>query len=159
MTIESIWEGNGQTFGAAACMIAVNVDRKTGVVKVDQSVTYLAPGKILQRDIVEGQMDGAFAMGVGMALFEEIPQYEDGGSDGRWNLNRYHVALVGDCAIHRGEKVIYPPEAPDVPARGVAEVTMCSIAPAIANAVAHAIGTRFRSLPISPDKVRAALTA
>ena len=104
-------------------------------------------------------MDGSFAMGVGYALLEEIPQFEDGGADGRWNLNRYHVALARDCAIHDVEKVILPPESPDAPARGIAEVSMCPIAPAVANAVAHATGRRFRSLPITADKVRAAQIA
>jgi CO/xanthine dehydrogenase Mo-binding subunit len=156
-TVESMWEGNGQTFGAAACLIAVEVDRRSGEIRVLEGVHFLAPGRILQRDIVEGQMDGCFAMGVGQALLEELPPFEEGVSDGKWNLNRYHVPLVRDCAIHAVEKVILPPESPDAPARGIAEVAMCPVPPAIANAVAHAIGKRFYALPITPDKVRAAL--
>lgn len=158
-TVESMWEGNGQTFGASACLIAVEVDRRSGEVRVVAGVQFLAPGRVLQRDIVEGQMDGCFAMGVGQALLEELPPFEQGASDGKWNLNRYHVPLVRDCAIHALEKVILPPESADAPARGIAEVAMCPVPPAIANAVAHAIGKRFYALPISPDKVRAALSA
>ncbi len=157
-TVESLWEGNGQTFGASACLVAVDVDRRTGDVSVREAVHFLAPGRILQRDLLEGQMDGSFAMGVGFALLEDIPPFEDGGADGTWNLHRYHVALARDCALGRVEKVILPPESPDAPARGIAEVAMLPIAPAIANAVAHATGVRFRALPITPDKVRAALT-
>jgi CO/xanthine dehydrogenase Mo-binding subunit len=157
-TVESMWEGNGQTFGAAACLIGVEVDRRSGEVRVVEGVHLLAPGRILQRDIVEGQMDGCFAMGVGQALLEDLPPFEQGASDGKWNLNRYHVPLVRDCAIHNVEKIILPPESPNAPARGMAEVAMCPIAPAIGNAVAHAIGKRFYALPITPDKVRAALS-
>ena len=156
-TVESMWEGNGQTFGASACLLAVEVDRRTGEVTVEEGVHLLAPGRILVRDLVEGQMEGSFAMGVGFALLESLPPYEDGASDGRWNLNRYHVPLSGDCALHRVEKIILPPESPDAPARGIAEVAFCSVAPAIANAVAHATGKRFHGLPITPDAVRAAL--
>ena len=156
-TVESIWEGNGQTIGASACMVGVQVNRRTGEIVVTEGVHYLAPGRILQRELVEGQMDGAFAMGVGHALLEDLPPFEDGPSNGRWNLNRYHVALAKDCAIGRIEKVILPPESPDAPARGIAEVVLCPVAPAIANAVFHAIGKRFRDLPITPDMVRAAL--
>ena len=104
-------------------------------------------------------MDGAFAMGVGHALLEDLPPFEEGPSNGRWNLNRYHVALARDCAIGRIEKIILPPESPDAPARGIAEVVLCPVAPAIANAVAHAIGKRFHDLPITPEKVRAELGA
>jgi CO/xanthine dehydrogenase Mo-binding subunit len=156
-TVESMWEGNGQTFGAAACLVGVTVDRRTGDVQVVDGVHFLAPGRVLVQQFVEGQMDGAFAMGVGIALLESLPAYEDGASDGKWNLNRYHVPLAGDCAIHRMEKVILPPESPDVPARGIAEVAMCPVPPAIANAVAHATGKRLYTLPITPDTVRAAL--
>ena len=158
-TVESIWEGNGQTFGACACLVGVQVNRRTGEVIVTEGAHYLAPGRILQRDLVEGQMDGAFAMGVGHALLEDLPPFEEGPSNGRWNLNRYHVALARDCAIGRIEKIILPPESPDAPARGIAEVVLCPVAPAIANAVAHAIGKRFHDLPITPEKVRAELGA
>jgi len=157
-TVESMWEGNGQTFGASACLIGAEVDRATGVVRVVEGVHLLAPGRVLVRDFVEGQMEGAFAMGIGYALLENLPPYEQGASDGKWNLNRYHVALSGDCAIHAVEKIILPPESPDAPARGIGEVVLSPVAPAVANAVAHATGVRFRSIPITPDAVRAAWT-
>lgn len=156
-TVESMWEGNGQTFGAAACLLGVEVDRRRGDVKVVEGVHFIAPGRVLVREFVEGQMDGSLAMGIGITLLEGLPPYEDGASDGKWNLNRYHVPLAGDCAVGRIEKVILPPESPDAPARGVAEVAMCPVAPAIGNAIAHAIGKRFHALPITPDAVRAAL--
>ena len=157
MTVESIWEGNGQTFGASACLVAVTVNRKTGEIKVVEGVHYLAPGKVLQREMVEGQMDGAFAMGVGHALLENLPAFEDGPTTGRWNLDRYHVALAGDSALGKIEKVILPPESETAPARGIAEVVLNPVAPAIANAVTHAIEVRFRDLPITAEKVRNAL--
>ncbi len=155
-TVESIWEGNGQNFGASACLASVAVNRRTGEVTLQEAVHYIGPGKVLQQDLMEGQLDGCFAMGVGQALTEDIPTFEDGGGNGRWNLHRYHVPLSGDVALGRVEKVILPPESDDAPARGIAEVGMVAVAPAIANAVAHATGVRFRSLPITPAKVREA---
>lgn len=155
-TVESIWEGNGQNYGATACLAAVTVDRKTGNVRVEEAVLYNAPGKVLQRDLVEGQYDGSWAMGVGQALLEDLPPYEGGAGDGLWNLNRYHVPLVADIALGKVEKVDLPAESDDAPARGIAEVAMVAVAPAIANAVSHATSVRFRSLPLTPAKVRAA---
>ncbi len=155
-TTESVWEGNGQNFSAAGALTAVKVNRKTGEVRLVQGVHFLAPGSILQQDLLEGQMEGGWAMGVGHCLFEELPIGPKGAADGSWNLNRYHVALAGDCAIHNVEKVIIPPDKEDPSPRGIAEVVMNPLAPAIANAIAHATGQRFRSLPITPAKVRAA---
>ena len=158
VTVESIWEGNGQTFGASACLVAVEVNQTTGDVRVVEGVHLLAPGRILQRDLVEGQMEGAFTMGVGHALYEDLPPFEDGPSSGRWNLDRYHVALAGDSGIGRIEKIILPPESPDAPARGIAEVVLNPVTPAVANAVTHAIGIRFHDLPITPEKIRSSQT-
>ncbi|MEJ8573993.1 xanthine dehydrogenase family protein molybdopterin-binding subunit [Microbaculum marinum] len=155
-TVESTYEGNGQSFGACACLASVTVNRRTGEVRLDEAVHYLGPGKVRQQDLLEGQLDGCFAMGLGQALLEDIPAYEDGGGDGLWNLHRYNVPLARDVGLGRVEKVILPPESDDAPARGIAEVGMIPIPPAIANAVAHATGVRFRQLPITPERVRAA---
>jgi CO/xanthine dehydrogenase Mo-binding subunit len=157
-TTESMWEKDGQSFAAAGAITAVKVNRKTGVIRLVKGVHLLAPGTIVQLDLLEGQMDGGWAMGVGHALLEELPADQSGGATGRWNLNRYRVALSGDCAIHDVEKIIIPPDSEDPSPRGIAELVTTPLAPAIANAVAHATGQRFRSLPITPEKVRKAWT-
>ncbi len=154
-TVASIWEGNGQELGATACLAAVRVDRRTGEVRLDEAVQYIGPGKVLQKDLMEGQLEGAFAMGVGQALLEDLPAYEEGAGDGTWNLHRYHVPLSGDLALGRVETVVLPPESDKAPARGIAELAMVAVAPAIANAVSHATGVRFRRLPLTPERVRA----
>lgn len=154
-TTESMWEENGQTLAAGGAIAAVKVDRKTGAIRLVNGVHILAPGTILQQDLVEGQMDGGWAMGVGHTLLEELPADADGAANGKWNLDRYHVALSADCAIHDVEKIFIPPDPADPIPRGIAEIVTITVGPAIANAVAHAIGHRFRSLPITPNKVRA----
>jgi len=155
-TVESIWEGNGQNYGATGCLAAVKVNRESGEVFLDQAVLYIGPGKVLQQDLLEGQLDGCFAMGVGQTLLENLPTYEGGAGNGHWNLHRYHVPLSGDVALGRVEKVILPPESDDAPARGIAELGMLAVPPAISNAVSHATGVRFRRLPITAEDVRAA---
>lgn len=154
-TVESMYHRSGQTLGAAAAVVAVEVNRKTGVPRVVQGIHLAAPGRLIVPALVEGQMEGSWAMGVGHALLEELPAYEDGGSIGTWNLNRYQVALAGDCAIAATEKVILPPESPDAPARGMGEVALNCVPPAVANAIAHATGRHFRELPITAEKIRA----
>jgi len=154
-TTESMWEQNGQSLAAAGAITAVKVNRKTGAVRLVKGVHLLAPGTIVQQDLLEGQMDGGWAMGVGHALLEELPADASGAANGKWNLNRYHVALSADCAIHDVEKILIPPDSEDPSPRGIAELVLTPVPPAISNAVTHAIGHRFRSLPITPDKVRA----
>ncbi len=155
-TVESIWEGNGQEYGGSACLASVRVDRKTGEVRLEEAVHLTGAGKVLQQDLVEGQLEGCFAMGVGQALLEYLPTYEGGAGDGLWNLHRYHVPLSADVALGRVETVILPPESNDAPARGISEVGLVPVAPAIGNAVSHATGVRFRQLPLTAEHVRAA---
>ena len=154
-TTESMWEENGQSFTAGGAIAAVKVDRTTGVVRLVRGVHILAPGTIIQQDLVEGQMDGGWAMGVGHTLLEELPANADGAANGKWNLDRYHVALSADCALHDVEKIFIAPDPVDPIPRGIAELVMITVGPAMSNAVTHAIGHRFRTLPITPDKVRA----
>jgi CO/xanthine dehydrogenase Mo-binding subunit len=154
-TTESMWEQNGQAFSAAGAITAVKVNRKTGAVRLVKGVHLLAPGTVIQQDLLEGQMDGGWAMGVGHALLEELPAEANGAANGKWNLNRYHVALSADCAIHDVEKILIPPDSADPSPRGIAELVLTPVPVAISNAVTNAIGHRFRSLPITPDKVRA----
>ena len=154
-TAESMWEKDGQSFAAAGAIVAVKVNRNTGVIRLVRGVHLLAPGNVVQQDLLEGQMEGGWAMGLGHALLEDLPADATGAANGTWNLNRYHVALSGDCAIHDVEKILIPPDSTDPSPRGIAELVMIPVPPAISNAVTHAIGHRFRSLPITPDKVRA----
>jgi CO/xanthine dehydrogenase Mo-binding subunit len=154
-TTESMWEQNGQAFAAAGAITAVKVNRKTGAINLLKGVHLLAPGTVIQQDLLEGQMDGGWAMGVGHALFEGLPADASGAGNGLWNLNRYHVALSCDCAIHDVEKVLIPPDADDPSPRGIAELVLTPVPAAISNAVTNATGHRFRSLPITPDRVRA----
>lgn len=157
-TTEALWAREGQTMSAAAFLVAVEVDTATGKVQVTDGVHYIAPGRVLQRALVEGQMDGGYAEGLGYALLEHLPVNDTGPSNGFWNLGQYQVPLAEDCAIGRIEKVILPAESANSPARGIAEAVSCPIAPAIVNAVSNAVGFRFRDLPITPQKVLAALS-
>ena len=79
-----------------------------------------------------------------------------GAGDGRWNLDRYHVALSADVPL--GRLNIRTLGGEDATAKGIAEAVLCPIAPAIGNAIAHATGRRFRSLPITTADIKEALS-
>jgi CO/xanthine dehydrogenase Mo-binding subunit len=96
-------------------------------------------------------------MGIGHALHEYLPLYEDGPGNGRWNFSRYRLPRAHDVAVWSQTGEVLPALSETDPPKGMAEVVMIAVVPAIANAVAHATGRRVRELPITPEKVLAAL--
>ena len=97
-------------------------------------------------------------MGIGHALKEYLPLYEGGPGDGTWNWNRYVLPRAKDVAAWKQTSELLPPLSDTDPPKGIAEVVMIPIVPAIANAIAHAIGKRFYELPITPEKILKALS-
>jgi CO/xanthine dehydrogenase Mo-binding subunit len=142
-------------YASSGALAAVEIDRRTGRVAVTAMQSSLDAGRIIQQDLVAGQSEGAVAMGIGYALLEDLPLLGDGAGSGRWNLDRYDVARWGDMPLGRIGLDLLP--AAEDTGKGIAEAVLCPIAPAIANAVAHATGRRFRDLPITPAKIRKAL--
>jgi CO/xanthine dehydrogenase Mo-binding subunit len=141
-------------FSPSATLVAVIIDNDTAQVTIDAVHSYLNAGTIHQPDLVSGQYQGGVAMGVGYALLENLPP--DKGGNGRWNLNRYHVALATDLPIERITLETLKP-IDNEPGRGIAEAVLCPVAPAIANAISSATGGTFEHLPITPKKIKQVL--
>jgi CO/xanthine dehydrogenase Mo-binding subunit len=112
---------------------------------------------MLVPDLVSSQIQGATASGIGLALHEQLPLYEDGPGDGTWNFNRYHLPRADEVAVWAQTADVLPPLSDTEPPKGMAEVAMIPIIPAILNGIAHAIGHRFRTLPVTPDRILEAL--
>jgi CO/xanthine dehydrogenase Mo-binding subunit len=135
----------------------VVIDTGTGNVSVLSHHSIYDCGTQIVPELVSGQVQGCLAMGIGHVLKEYLPLYEDGPGDGTWNWNRYELPTAKDVAVWTQTSEALPQLSDTDPAKGMAEVVMIAIVPAIANAVAHAIGKRFYALPITPKKVREAL--
>lgn len=150
----------GVTYYAAIGTIAeVAIDTATGQVELLDHHSILECGTPIVPELVSSQLQGGLAMGIGHALHEFLPLYEGGPGDGTWNFNRYTVPRARDVAVWAQSGELLPPLSPSDAPKGIAEVVMIAIVPAIANAVTHATGLRLRELPITPDKVLAALAA
>jgi CO/xanthine dehydrogenase Mo-binding subunit len=108
-------------------------------------------------EIVVGQAQGGFAMGVGYALLESLPLYEDGPGNGQWNLGQYLIARGSDLPLRDLEIEVLPPVTPDEPPKGMAEVVMIPVVPALLNAIHDATGHRFQSLPVTRAMLKGAL--
>jgi len=143
--LESL-DGDANRMSSYAAIVSVMVNRKTGEVRVDGADGFLDCGPPILEEIVQGQMNGAFAMGVGQALTESLSVGELFAGQGDWNLHLYHVPTAKDCAVGSTSFQILPPKQNEP--RGMSEVVFNPIPAAIVNAIADATGHRFRSLPV-----------
>ncbi|MCF3933756.1 molybdopterin-dependent oxidoreductase [Acuticoccus sp. M5D2P5] len=151
--------GNGDpmTNAASGCLVAVSVTEGTGAVEVVGLHSLLDAGRPIVPELVSGQQQGGLAMGLGHALMEELPLYEDGPGDGTWNFNRYKLPRAADVAVWAQTSEYLPPLADTDPPKGIAEAVMVPVIAATGNAIAHATGQRFYELPFTSDKIAKAL--
>ena len=145
-------------YSPMATFAEVSVDTATGAVSLMSHHSILECGTQIVPQLVSGQIQGGIAMGIGHALKEYLPLYEDGPGDGTWNWNRYELPRAKDVALWTQTAEILPPLSDTDAPKGIAEVVMIAVIPAIANAVAHAIGHRLYDLPITSEKIRGALS-
>ena len=135
----------------------VQVDPETGEIKVLRFTTAHDSGVVLNPVGYQGQVNGGFQHGLGYALMEELVV-----EDGRvttLSFGDYKMPTMADMPPL--ETVILPSEHGEGPynIRGIGEAPCIPVAPAVANAVADAVGVRIRDLPITAVKVYRGLTA
>ncbi|MDR7270797.1 CO/xanthine dehydrogenase Mo-binding subunit [Pelomonas saccharophila] len=143
-------------YAPSGVLVAVEIAPRSYAPRVVDVQLLVDAGKVIQPDLLMGQAQGGIAMGIGYALLEDLPLEAGGAGDGRWNLDRYHVALSADVPLARMS--ITPLPTTETTGKGIAEAVLCPIAPAIGNAIAHATGQRFRSLPITAADIEKALS-
>jgi len=135
----------------------VAVDRETGQVRVLDVLLVVATGTILNPIAHRGQLEGGFVFGLGSTLMEELT-IEDGRVT-TLNLGEYKLPTIADIPPLRLVCLDDEPNSGPFGAGSVGELANPGIGPAVANAVANAVGARIHSLPITAEKVLAALTA
>lgn len=141
-----------QSFGAH--FVEVRVDRELGRVRVARCVSVFDVGRVLNAKTARSQMQGGVVMGIGMALMERTVFDPRQGLVLNDNLGDYLVPVNADVPDIHVEFIDQPdPHFNVLGARGIGEIGITGVAPAIANAVYHATGRRIRDLPITPDKL------
>jgi xanthine dehydrogenase YagR molybdenum-binding subunit len=134
----------------------VSVDVETGVVKVDRMVAVQDMGLVINLKTAESQVLGALIMGITYGLYEEKVMDAATGAMLNPNMEFYRLAGLGDMPeflIH----IVTGKEQDDRGVIGLGEPPVVSPGAAISNAVANAIGTRVGALPLTPNRVLAAL--
>lgn len=134
----------------------VSVDTETGIVRINRMIAAQDCGLIIDTKTAESQVFGAFIMGICYSLYEEKIMDQQTGLMLNPNMEFYKLAGISDI----GEFIVHMMTGPGYDERGViglGEPPVISPGAAISNAVANAIGVRVPTLPLTPDKVLAAL--
>ncbi len=138
-------------FGYGAHLMELTVDTRLGTVKLDRLTAAHDVGKAINPLLVEGQIEGGAAQGIGMALMED---YIPGRTE---NLHDYLIPTFGDMPQVKSIIVEVPDLHGPYGAKGLGEHVLIPTAPAILNAIRDATGASVRHLPATPDKVLAAI--
>lgn len=134
----------------------ITVDTKTGKIVVDRIVAAHYVGRALNPRAVRGQVVGGVSFGIGFALTEDS-KYENGICQ-NVNFDKYRLMRVNQAPPVKVIAVEQDETTGPYGAIGIGEPPTLGPAPAIANALYNAIGIRLRDLPLTPDKVKAALS-
>jgi carbon-monoxide dehydrogenase large subunit len=149
--------GNG-FFVFAAQVAEVEVDELTGHVQVLEAWSVHDVGKAINPAATVGQVQGGFVQGLGYALTEELVWRE--GHLVNASLSGYKVPGARDVPVAIHPVLLEHPAGPGpFGAKGVAEVSLVGVAPAICNAIRHATGASVRQIPATGERVLRALLA
>jgi CO/xanthine dehydrogenase Mo-binding subunit len=162
ITVVRAYDFQAETFSYAASAAVVELDLELGAVRVLRYVVAADVGTVINPMLVEGQLAGAAAQGIGGALLEELP-YSDEGQPLATTFMDY--LLPSSLDVPPVEVILLPPsptEANPLGVRGAGEIGITGSGAAIANAVADALGQGgqdLRQLPLKPDRVLEMLQA
>jgi CO/xanthine dehydrogenase Mo-binding subunit len=138
-------------FGYGAHLVELEVDMALGTVRLDRLVAAHDVGRAINPMLVEGQVEGGVAQGIGMALMEN---YVPGRTE---NLHDYLIPTIGDMPAIETIIVEEPAAAGPFGAKGLGEHVLIPTAPAILNAIRDATGAVIHDMPATPDRVLAAI--
>jgi CO/xanthine dehydrogenase Mo-binding subunit len=137
----------------------VAVDSSTGQVTLLRLLTAQDVGRAINPDIVAGQAQGAAHQGIGYALYEDLQVDGETGSVLNGLFMDYRVPTSMDAPTSEVILVEEPDPSGPFGAKGAGEPGIIPTAPAIANAIFHATGASMTQLPMTPERVLAALRA
>jgi CO/xanthine dehydrogenase Mo-binding subunit len=153
-TKEGVFYGVGPSaFGTQAAQVLVDIE--TGQVEVERLIAVQNVGKIINYGGAYGQMEGGCIMGTGYALLEDLV-VEDG-KILTCSLENYLIPTSMDIPETEIKLLEIPEPFGPFGAVGIGEPSMMGTAPAIANAVSDALGKRMTEIPLTPERVLAAI--
>jgi len=143
--------------------VEVEVDTVTGEITIPRVLMYGDGGTVMNPDLFKGQLVGSFNRGLGYVLYEDMEyDMKTGKLKNNGLLVDYKMPTACEMPANAETTVkicdVYEPSGP-FGAKGIGEAALASVSAAISNAIYNAVGIRFYELPITPEKVLAALRA
>jgi 4-hydroxybenzoyl-CoA reductase alpha subunit len=150
--------GASPAYSTQTCIAEVTIDLETGDLSIDHLTLAHDCGFAINKMAVEGQMEGSMCQGLGEALFEEVI-FDDKGRMMNGNMGDYKIPTSVD--VPEMKAIIIESNEPNGPfgAKEVGEGCILPVIPAIINAIHDACGIVIMELPISSERIRAALKA
>lgn len=145
------------TFAWAACAAEVEIDLRTFTARVTDFVSVQEIGKVLNETLARGQIQGGIVQAIGWALLEEC-KWEKGAMK-NCQLTNYIIPTCDDVPPIRVEFLENPYPHGAQGAKGIGELPMDGPAPAIAAAIAEALGIEPNEIPITPERLMALMEA
>jgi CO/xanthine dehydrogenase Mo-binding subunit len=151
----------GETYANGCAAVVVEVDVETGTVTIEQLVAVEDCGVVLNPTIVKGQVAGAVANGIGIALLEDLA-YEENGEFVSGSLLNYLYPSATEVPTLDLRSIETPSAVSVGGVKGVGEAGTISVPAAIVNAVADALspfGVTIEQTPVTPEYLRGLLRA
>lgn len=142
-------------YGYMSHVVLVEVDTLTGETEVLRVVAIPDCGRVMNLQGLEGQTEGGAIMGIGYTLYEDV--IIEKGVHRTKNLTDYIIPTIQETPVIETIPVENPEPSGPFGAKGIGEVVMIPIIPAITNAIYDAVGVRIKHLPATPERVHQAL--
>ncbi len=157
--VSSSWKETHPPTTFAVQGAEVEVDTETGAVRVIKLITALDAGRVIHPALAEAQVQGSVMQGLGLGISDEV-FYDAQGQVLTTTFTDYHIYNAAEMPEMQTYLLQNETAATGVfGAKSVVEVAQSGVAPAIANAVADALGFRVRQLPLTPERVLRAIHA
>ncbi len=148
----AFWEPAANTFPFGTHVCVVEIDKDTGEVEITRYVAVDDCGRQLNPMLVEGQVHGGLAQGIGQAMYERVVYGEDGQLLTA-TLTDYAMPLTTELPSFETDSTVTPTPVNPLGVKGVGEAGTIGSTPAVANAVADALGVANVEMPFTSEKL------
>ena len=153
LSAENDFEAGGMSYPFGAHVAVVDVDTETGEVRLRRLVTVDDCGRILNPMLVTGQVHGGLTQGSAQALFEGV-EYDEQGTPLTGSLMSYEMPSAAELVSFETGHTETPTCLNPLGAKGIGELPILPVAPAVLNAIRDAVGVGLYELPVSSAAIR-----